>query len=424
MNRPHWSKIHRSHQSVFERLFVGIHADPIEASMSASLVRVWGYGYDAVGDLVATARYHHPQLREFFQSPTRDGDVAIEVAERTAPLIERLLSEAKASEEYLRAACLSGLGRWQITPLDEIRFEPRCDTQTLSARAGLTIIDDLVSSDQAQGGRGGPLEATGAWMLFGDRGLVPGRVIRAVLELGRTANLTLCPPRQSDRIPSHLRAYDVVPAQSLLDGIMAYVNPDGSPELPQRFDVHELIAVQSKRVPGLAAAWDACLGAAWRPWSPLGIDVTPLLEVLHDWPEPLMHRGGDLLCTAIHWIASRIAQFMEHHLPPSQPIGQLLLAGPLRHHSFLRQQLTQQIPAVTIRVADEVCEIESWRSTASAMLGLLYVDQMPANSAELTGTRSPRVLGRVTAGHPSNWHRVLADMSDTLPDKKTLRSAV
>ena len=83
-----------------------------------------------------------------------------------------------------------------------------------------------------------------------------------------------------------------------------------------------------------------------------------------------------------------------------------------------------QIPAVNIRELDELGEAEYWRPAATAMLGMLSIDQMPANSASLTGTRSPRVLGRITAGRPSNWHRVLADLSDTLPDKKTLRSAV
>ncbi len=87
--------------------------------------------------------------------------------------------------------------------------------------------------------------------------------------------------------------------------------------------------------------------------------------------------------------------------------------------------IRQQLPEVNVTAMDDlVVSTQQWRAPAAALLGMLHVDQIPMNSASLTGTDTPRILGRITPGAPGNWHRVLGDMADTLPDKVTLRSAI
>ena len=75
-------------------------------------------------------------------------------------------------------------------------------------------------------------------------------------------------------------------------------------------------------------------------------------------------------------------------------------------------------------VNDQMATTESWRAPAAALLSMLHVDQVPMNTPALSGTDAPRVLGRITPGSPGNWHRVLGDMAETLPEKVTLRSAI
>ncbi len=63
-------------------------------------------------------------------------------------------------------------------------------------------------------------------------------------------------------------------------------------------------------------------------------------------------------------------------------------------------------------------------SVATAVLGLMHIDQMPANIPWLTGCQFPRVLGRLTPGRPSNWRQVIMEMADYRPPVMKLREAV
>ena len=98
----------------------------------------------------------------------------------------------------------------------------------LAKLTGLTVVDDLPARDLAHGGRGGPCEAVGAWLLLSDRGIMPGRVIRALVDLNQTTRLFLLPPRQPVQLPPQLVCYELGPGLSLLDGIMATADAEAS----------------------------------------------------------------------------------------------------------------------------------------------------------------------------------------------------
>jgi 1,6-anhydro-N-acetylmuramate kinase len=66
----------------------------------------------------------------------------------------------------------------------------------------------------------------------------------------------------------------------------------------------------------------------------------------------------------------------------------------------------------------------SMDATLAAILGLMHVDQLPANIPALTGCQSPRILGRITPGRPANWRKVLLNMADYRPPAMKLRDAV
>ena len=64
------------------------------------------------------------------------------------------------------------------------------------------------------------------------------------------------------------------------------------------------------------------------------------------------------------------------------------------------------------------------KAAAAALLGLLHLDQTPANLPAATGARTPRVLGRLTPGSVVNWHRLVRELAARRPNVVTLRSAV
>ena len=270
--------------------------------------------------------------------------------------------------------------------------------------------------------RGGAdrVEAAGIWLLLADRGTIPGRRIRALLDLGDTVRLTLLPPRQSGQLPPHLLAFDVSPGNDLLSEIARQLM-DGQPSA----DLRGRLAVQGRQLRPLLESWLAALEPPPVDWQPEGYPLAPLLQILHDQLQAQKVSLHDVLCTAVHLIARRIVHLVKEHLPRSQPVGQLILTGSGRRNGFLVREIQRQLPEL------EVSSLEAWSipatalsPAATALLAQLHIDQVPANSPTLTGAQTPRILGRLSPGRPANWHQVLADMAVTLPEKLPLRSAV
>lgn len=410
------------------RYFLGLDLDHHQSTLNGALVRVWGAGLQVIPDVVATARLQSPYLRSALDAclPNTSRQDAIyrrpgaELAEHAAsvaaPLVQRLADDPGT----LRTIGLQHFGNWITDSMDHVDYLPRCDTALLAKLSGLTVIDDLPGRDLAQGGRGGPLDATGAWLMLADRGLVPGRMIRALVDIGPSIRLYLLPPRVGMQLPPHLLCRQLGPGMTLWNEIMRVFT-----EHRQAFDPSERWSVQAKQIVELRAEWNRIAPPQSNAWSHHASDVAPLIDVLRQWPESLTGRISDVLCTATHWIAERIVHAIRHEMPRSQPVGQLILSGPVREHPLLVHHLAQELPELEISAIDHFgVPSDAWQAAAAALLGMLHVDQVPANSADLTNADTPRVLGRITPGPPGNWHHVLADMAHTLPEKMTLRSAI
>ncbi|MFN6208244.1 MAG: hypothetical protein ACK49R_17590 [Planctomycetota bacterium] len=82
----------------------------------------------------------------------------------------------------------------------------------------------------------------------------------------------------------------------------------------------------------------------------------------------------------------------------------------------------QATPLATVETtADHPAEAEV---VATALLGALFVDQMPANVPLLSGATVQRLLGRITPGTPASWRNLLINMTDSHPPTMKLRDAV
>ncbi len=410
------------------RYFIGLQLCQGTSTIYGALVRVWGRGLLAVTDVIASSCCRDNRIRTVWATdhetaepgvPIHHGsaaDLAELAAEAVAPLIHRLTADATS----LRTISLLGFGKWYVDSLNHATYVPCCDTAMLAKLTGLTVIDDFPARDLAHGGLGGPCEAAGAWLLLSDRGVLPGRVIRALVDVNETVRLFLLPPRQSVQLPSQLVCFELGPGLSLFNGVIRCLAPGQPP-----FDVKDNLSVQGRRIPKLVRQWQQHLDRNPTHWTPYGIDPDPFIEALGDWPSPTQTRLPDTLCSAIHLMVEQIGRCVKERLPRALPVGQMILGGPISHHAFLMRQLKQTLPEVhVIPMEDLVATTDEWRASAAALLGMLHIDQVPTNSPALTGADAPRILGRITPGSPGNWHHVLDDMADTLPDKMTLRSAI
>jgi anhydro-N-acetylmuramic acid kinase len=415
------------------RCFVGVHLDHFARVLRAALVRIWGSGLAVQSDVLASSTIRSlPEtllsiLNE--ETPSRAGHASAtptashragEFAELAARAVNPLLTRLHHDPTCLRAIGLYDFGQWQCNSPTERAYQPWCDAARLAQLTGLTVIDAFPNRDLAHGGRGGPFDAVGAWLMLADRGLVPGKRIRALLDLDGCARLSLLPPRQAIQLPAHLLAYDLAPAAEWLEQIHRDLTSE-----PADSDHQGHLAVQGHHIVGLKSSWRSCLPNQAENWDPRGLSTQPLTSTLSQWIGQHSIRLADVLCTATQLIAERITQAIRNDLPRAYPIGQIILSGALRHHALLFTCLQQQLPEIQFTPLDELpVPVEHWRAASAALLAALHVDQIPANSPSLTGADAPRILGCLTPGAPGNWHRVMADMARTLPDKMPLRNAI
>jgi len=187
------------------------------------------------------------------------------------------------------------------------------------------------------------------------------------------------------------------------------------------------LAVQGRQIPELIDHWlaDPYFKRLPPRWHPLGcrhdreMDETVQMAVDAGWSV------RDLLCTACHFIAETIRWMVDDRLPKTPTIDQIVLTGGGQQNGMLLRGISARLDkfeivrASRLGVADEVLD-----PAAAALLAALHLDQVPANHTALTGTETPRILGRLTPGSPQAWHRTLQHMAENRPAVMSLRRAI
>jgi 1,6-anhydro-N-acetylmuramate kinase len=106
-------------------------------------------------------------------------------------------------------------------------------------------------------------------------------------------------------------------------------------------------------------------------------------------------------------------------------VAQLVVRNDERSEQPVLAALSRQLPDVNIVTTAQLgVPAAALGAAGVALLGLLYVDFVPAAAAGLTGARTPRVLGRLTPGSLSNWHQLVRELAAAKPAVMTLRSAI
>ena len=105
-------------------------------------------------------------------------------------------------------------------------------------------------------------------------------------------------------------------------------------------------------------------------------------------------------------------------------VDEFVLCGATVDTDFARS-LASFCGNVPVRcVADLGIDPPALQSAGVALLGLLHLEQVPANTSATTGARTPRVLGRLTPGSVVNWHRLVRELAARRPSTVALRCAL
>lgn len=110
------------------------------------------------------------------------------------------------------------------------------------------------------------------------------------------------------------------------------------------------------------------------------------------------------------------------------PVGALLVISNGQSQAELVQFLTRMeqngLAVEQITPDSELAPCDSIAARTTAMLGMLFTDQLPSNVPSLTGAKALRMLGRLTPGKPFSWRNLLAVMADSHSTPMRLRDAI
>lgn len=121
-----------------------------------------------------------------------------------------------------------------------------------------------------------------------------------------------------------------------------------------------------------------------------------------------------------------VSQFRIHDQnDPPVLQSRFLVDVPKRFEPAFLNQFSQLLGEPQVAAASEVVEgMGDLQPVVAAVLGLLHIDQMPANVPWLSGADCQRILGRVNPGRPSNWRQLIRAMADFQPAPMKLKDAI
>jgi anhydro-N-acetylmuramic acid kinase len=257
------------------------------------------------------------------------------------------------------------------------------DPSLIAERTGCTVVADFRPRDVAAGGEGAPLAPFFHWAALGEP-----REARLVLNLGGIANVTWLPRggRAEDVI-----AFDVGPANSLLDGVVATLSGGA-----ERFDRDGARARRGRVIETLLAELLADEFLARRPPKSTGRERYGLAEA-----EALARRFAaapdDLVATLVELTAAAVGRAARDFLAGAPE--RVLVGGGGARNPAVMAALGRHLPGARVEpteaagVSSAALEAMAFSLMArNALLGL------PNHLPQCTGSAAARVLGEIALG--------------------------
>ncbi|MEM9881922.1 MAG: anhydro-N-acetylmuramic acid kinase [Planctomycetota bacterium] len=243
----------------------------------------------------------------------------------------------------------------------------------------LPVCYDLRQADLVAGGQGAPITPIADPILFGR---APSTT---VVNLGGVCNLThwgrsLAP--LPPRVAWELEAYDLCPANLLLDGLARRLY--GKP-----YDPEGVAAAAGRPRRALRRRIDAAVRRASGTRKTLGREqfgqawVNAIVDPLPD------AVPADWLASAVSWLTRTVAAEVGGRDP-----SRVVLAGGGVRHRGLRSRLERMLRPTAVSPSDDLgVPAEAREALAFTVLGALSQDRVPITLPAVTGAKGPGVAG-------------------------------
>ncbi|MDR2169507.1 MAG: anhydro-N-acetylmuramic acid kinase [Planctomycetaceae bacterium] len=331
--------------------------------------------------------------------------------------IEELLNESHLSKNDVLAIGVYDSGI-RFNSSDGLFYRSLCDASFLAEQTGLNIVDSFSSQDVSAGGVGGPVLTLPAWIF-----LKSESVSRVLLDLGRTARLTLFPRSENVFSYQKISVCDLAPCGSLLDALTFKLTQGKS-----SIDVGGRLTVQGCQIASLLSEFRN-IQRAGNNWNSLGMPVDDYLKTAFRL-NGSEYSYQDILCTASCFIAESIVGGVRNALSSNVDFLQnnnieILVTGACRMHGMLMNYISNNLKqSRLVQITDFGILPETFDAVCTALLTVMAIDNIPSNIPSVTGCETSKPLGKITQGSATNWHRLIQEMANTKPAARNIRSAM
>jgi len=261
------------------------------------------------------------------------------------------------------------------------------DPSVIAERSGVATVADFRPRDVAAGGEGAPLAPFFHFAALGH----PGES-RVVLNLGGIANVTAIPRGAR---PDDVVAFDVGPANALLDGVVRIVSGGA-----ERFD-HD--GTRARRGRADAALLARLLDDAFLrrpPPKSTGRERygTREAEALAAEWRAAGRESDDLVATLAAFTVEAVARACRDFLSGA-PIERLLVCGGGARNPVLMQGFARALPGTSVELVDAVgVPSAAVEAMAFALMGRNALLGIPNHLPRTTGAGRAAVLGEIVPG--------------------------
>lgn len=265
----------------------------------------------------------------------------------------------------------------------------------IAERTGRPVVADFRPRDMAAGGEGAPLAPFFHRAAFSERGET-----RGVLNLGGIANLTWLP---ADEDPDGVVAFDVGPANSLIDGVVQRISGGRD-----RLDRDGVRARRGRVDDALLAEWlddDYLRRPAPKSTGRERYGTRRVDEVLARWRD--VRPGGDdddLLATLVALTTRSIAWACRDLVPAAAEratvLDRLLVGGGGAQNPAVMDSLRAELPGVIVEPFDaHGVPAAAAEAMAFSLMGRNTLLGLVNHLPRCTGAAHARVLGLFAPGH-------------------------
>jgi hypothetical protein len=363
--------------------------------------------------------------------------LATDLAIHQASLFEKIKCRAGKYVDRILAIAVTDPGLWWNDFDGSQQYASLCDPMRLSQLTGTTVVDDFPARDVAAGGRGICLDALPLWFLHADRAPKIAADHRMMLQLNQhSAGYWLPASDGLDAELPNIAQIRSAPSTEFLNGLLSRKHPatlnhqsESAGSSQSSHSSPERLYADGTRNNDLIERWNN----AWNNFqkdtsfahqSTEAIDAK-LIQIVEsaayeDVP------AKDTIRSAVYWVIDLIladispAKSRADHVyfATDSPLTSCLINQFIQAADFDKSRV-HGVPPISGATPDT-----SMSAISAATLGLLHIDQMPANFPKLTGATEQRILGRLSMGSPSNWRQLLREMADFHPPAMKLRDAV